>query len=288
MRQLGFKKTHDRGREHLADEEHDQPDRTLFHEVENRRVHVGLLQCLDAAELLHVLGGLLFLHVEHVIHGDDAEQLLLAVHDREGVAVVFAENFERRALGVGGAQGDETAVAKLGDARGHGPDEHFADADVVDQPPALIGHVDHVERLHFAAVDADVVEGLLDRPLLANADESRGHQATDAALGVVEQRLRDGFFLGRKELDELDHGRPRQLLEQRRAVVGRHVIEDAGGLGLPHRFQDDLLRVGVEILEDIRGLRVREQAEDDGLLIVRQLGDALGDVRRRPVGKRRP
>jgi len=42
--------------------------------------------------------------------------------------------------------------------------------------------------------------------------------------------------------------------------------------------------VGLEVLEDIGRLRVGKQTEDDGLLVLGQIGDALGDVSRHVLG----
>ena len=116
---LVLEEAHRRRGEHFAEEEHDQPDRALAHQLEQRRVHVGLVQRLDAAELLHVLGRLLLLHVEHVVDRHDAEQLVLRVDHRQRGAVVFLENVERRRLVVGRAQRDERVVVDLRDLRRH-------------------------------------------------------------------------------------------------------------------------------------------------------------------------
>ena len=90
-----------RRREHLAEEEHHQPRRALLHQLGHRRIHVGLLQCPHAADLLDVLGRRLLLHVEHVVHRHDAEELLVAVGDRQGVAVVSLESLHRHLRRIG-------------------------------------------------------------------------------------------------------------------------------------------------------------------------------------------
>ena len=164
--------------------------------------------------------------------------------------------------------------------------QEFADAHVVDQPPVLVRHIDHVQRLRVAPVFADVVEHALDGPVRAHAHEVRRHQTAHAVVGIIQERLGDGLFLRREELEELRHRHAGQLLEQRRAVVRRHVVEDARGIHRAHRLQHGVLRIHIQILEDIARQHMRQQAEDDRLLLLRQVRDALRDVRRRPVRKR--
>ena len=273
-------------RQHPAEKKHDEPHGALFHQLPHRRIHVGIIQRLGAAEFLDLLGRLLLLHIEHVVNRHDAEQLLPAVNHGQRVAVVFFESLQPRLCGVRRPERDETAVVNIAHQRVRRAQQEFADAHVVNQPPALIRHIHHVQRFRIATVLADVIEHALNRPVVAHGDKIRRHQTAHAALGIIQQRLRDFFFLRRKKLQQLHHRCARQFLQQRRAVVGRHLIQDARRLRRAHRLEQRLLRIAVEILENIRRQRVRQNAEQHHTLILRQFRDQLARLRRREIGKR--
>ena len=74
-----------------------------------------------------------------------------------------------------------------------------------------------------------------------------------------------------------------QFLEQRRAVVGGHLVEQLDGFLLPHRAQQVFLRVELEVLERLRRDLVRQHAEENHLLVVGQVGDQFRKVGWRPV-----
>ena len=56
--------------------------------------------------------------------------------------------------------------------------------------PAVIDHIDDVQRLAFPPVLADVIHDLLHRPVFTDRDVVRRHQAPDRAGLVPEQRDR--------------------------------------------------------------------------------------------------
>ena len=107
----------------------------------------------------------------------------------------------------------------------------------------------------------------------------------DAAFGITEQRLRDPSFLRREQPDQLPRGRARHFLEQRRAIVRRHFVQNPDDLLVRHRPEQLLLRVDVEVFKNIRRQIMRQDAEDDDLFVFRQVEDDFGDIRRRPVAK---
>jgi hypothetical protein len=80
---------------------------------------------------------------------------------------------------------------------------------------------------------------------------------------------------------------PGQLLEQRGAVVGRHLLEHGGRVGVGERVQQVLLGVEREVLEHLGGALAIEQAERDRLLLVGEPIDGLGDVGDLAVRRRR-
>ena len=50
-------------------------------------------------------------------------------------------------------------------------------------------------------------------------------------------------------------------------------------------MQEFLLLVGVKVLEHVRGKGLRDHAEDHDLVLVRQVGDHVGQVSRHPLGE---
>ena len=94
-------------------------------------------------------------------------------------------------------------------------------------------------------------------------------------------------FLRSEEADELTRRGAREFLEQRGAIVRRHLVQDRDDLLVGHAAKQLLLRVyiDVEILEDICGQHVRQDAEDDDLLVLRQIENDLGHIGRRHLGK---
>ncbi len=52
-----------------------------------------------------------------------------------------------------------------------------------------------------------------------------------------------------------------------------------------HPAQELLLRVHFQVFEHVRRQIMRQDAEDDDLIVLLHVEDHLGDVRRRPVGK---
>ena len=118
---------------------------------------------------------------------------------------------------------------------------------------------------------ADVVEHVADRPVLAHGDIVRRHQPADGALGVAEQRHRDGPLLGREEGQQLARRSRGQFFEEHRAVVGRHVVEQRRDVFLGHRLEERFLGVLGEILEDRGRILAGEHAEHHHLVLEAEL-----------------
>ena len=151
--------------------------------------------------------------------------------------------------------------------------------------PVGIHDVEHVQRLAIHAVFAHVIEDLLHRPLILHRDELRRHQSAHAAFGIIEERLRDFQFFGAEKTKQLRHRRAGQFLDERRAVVGRHRVENMNGVLLPHGVQQVPLRWMREIGERGGCNFSWQQAEDDDLLFRGQVLNQLRDVRRWPLGE---
>ena len=121
------------------------------------------------------------------------------------------------------------------------------------------------------------------RQLGPDAHVVRRHEPADAALGIAEQRHRDRPLLRREQVQELARHRRGQLVEERGAVVGRHLVQDLRHLLGGHGLDQALLRLEREILEDVGGEVAREQPEGDHLLLHRQGLDQARGGRWRPV-----
>ena len=99
---------------------------------------------------------------------------------------------------------------------------------------------------------ADVIEHLLHRPILLHRDKIRRHQTANAVFGITEQRRGDAAFFRREQSDQLPRRGARQFLQQRRAIVRRHFIQNGDDLLVRHRAQQFLLFLDPEIFKNIR------------------------------------
>ena len=88
-------------------------------------------------------------------------------------------------------------------------------------------------------------------------------------------------FLGREQTDQLARRGTRQFLQQRRAIVRRHLIQNGHDLLVRHRAQQFLLFLNPEVFKNIRCQIVRQHPKDDHLFIFRHIEDYLGDIGRR-------
>ena len=122
---------------------------------------------------------------------------------------------------------------------------------------AIVDDVDHVQRLAVLAMFADVIEHLFHRPILVNRDEVGRHEAADASLRITEKRLRNAPLVRREQFDQLAGRRARHFLQQRGAIVRRHLVQNGHDLFVGHCVQELLLRIHIEIFEDVGRERVR-------------------------------
>jgi hypothetical protein len=109
--------TQHRARVRLGHEEQEQPADPLANEEGDAREAVGQVQRLGAAEPLDVLGRLLLEDVGDVVLGDDAEEVVLVVDDRDREQVPLGEQVaaasrsaEARTRTVVGAMSSVTGV----------------------------------------------------------------------------------------------------------------------------------------------------------------------------------
>ena len=85
---------------------------------------------------------------------------------------------------------------------------------------------------------------------------------------------------GRQQGDEALGDLGRQLLEQRRAVVGLHFVDERRDALVAEVGDEALLLLGVEVTQDLRRQIARQQAKDQGGLILLEAVDEIGDIGR--------
>src|SRR4029079_4984755 len=86
-----------------------------------------------------------------------------------------------------------------------------------------------------------------------------------------------------QQFEHLARDGRRQLFEQRRAVVRRHVVENGGHFVLGHGLEQSVLIVVREVFEGGGGVLARQHAIHDHLVGDRQFGERFGHVLRGPV-----
>src|SRR5881409_2228028 len=98
----------DRARHHAPDEVGQEPGDAEPDRLEHRGVHdLLLLLDLGPGHLHHVLGGCVMDDVHYVVHGDDPDEPVLLVHDRDRQQVVARDQFgDLFLIGVGGDADD--------------------------------------------------------------------------------------------------------------------------------------------------------------------------------------
>ena len=164
-------------------------------------------------------------------------------------------------------------------------DENFPNPQIVEQLAAIIDHIEHVESFGIAPVCAHIGQHFVDCPMRFHRDEIRRHQTAHAVLRITEQYARDLTFLRGEKLNQLPRRRARQLLQQCRAIVRRHLVQNPDHLFMRHPTEEMLLRIDIEIFKNIRRQIMRQHAEDDHLIVLLHIENHLRHVRRRPFRK---
>ena len=82
---------------------------------------------------------------------------------------------------------------------------------------------------------AHIIEHLLHRPILLHRDKVRRHQTANAVFRITEQRRGHAAFFRREQTNQLARRRARHFLEQRRAIVRRHLVQNGDDLLVRHR-----------------------------------------------------
>ncbi len=130
---------------------------------------------------------------------------------------------------------------------------------------------------------AHVVQHVLHGPFTFDGDVVGRHQPADGVLAVAQQRLRHALLLGRQQRHQALHYLARQLFKQRRAVVGRHVVQHGRGVDVAQAGQQLLLRLQIEILERFRRLMRVEHGEQPAALLGVELAEQAGQIGGEPT-----
>ena len=89
--------------------------------------------------------------------------------------------------------------------------------------------------------------------------------------------------MGRQQVEQPRRHLAGELLEERRAVVGSHVVEDARHLLVAEALQQLFLRIEGHVLEGVSGEVARQQPEEHGALVGWRLRQELRQVLHREV-----
>lgn len=88
---------------------------------------------------------------------------------------------------------------------------------------------------------AHMIEHFFDRPGLPDGDKIGSHKSTHCVFWVAQEFLGNGALFGIEQLKQLSDGAARKLLEERRAVIWRHFVENLDALLLAHGMEELLL-----------------------------------------------
>ncbi len=236
------------------------------------------LQGLDGGQFVEVFGGGVGGDVEDVVHGDDAEEDVVFVHDGQGVEVVFAEDLDGLFFVLLGMKAGIVAVEKSGDGdAGVGQDE-AAQGEVVAEVAGFVRDVDHGHGFGVGAGFAQVFEGLGHGPFGMDGDIAVGHEAADAVLGIAQEG--EGLFAVRvvEKGEEALGDTGGEFLEEGGAVVGREGGEDGLDFLVGHFAEELVLVDGIEQREDFVGELAGEDAEEKDAVFVGDDGKKFGNL----------
>ena len=97
--------------------------------------------------------------------------------------------------------------------------------------------------------------------------------------------MRDATLLRREQSNQLPRRGARQFLQQRRAIVRRHLVQNAHDLLVRHGAQQFLLFLDADVFKNIRCQIVRQHPKDDDLFVFRQIQNHFGDISGWPFAK---
>ncbi len=213
--------------EQRRDGEHEQPHDARPDDPEDGRREVGTAQGLGGALTCGILVGRILEDPRRVVDREDADEPVLAVHDRRGQQL-RVDDRARRFLRVIGRVHVPRVGHEVADERIGGRHDELAQSDDTEDRAVRVRHGQRVDGLGVAPAVTHVRQSIADRELRLQAHELRAHETTDAPARVAEHRGCQLALTGRQSAHELLRDACRKLVHELRAVIGVELLEDAG------------------------------------------------------------
>ena len=189
VRERVFKARDDKAGQRRGHHEQQQPRDAVFPDLDRRGAHVRVLGREHSRHLFHVLGRLVLHDVHRVVEGDDADQPVLGVHDRQGKEVVFGEHLRDLLLIVERVdRNDMLKHDRFDRGRVILAQKQILDRDKADQL-ASAGDIAGVDGLFVDAGTADAEDGFLHRHIRPQGHIFRRHDGAGGVFGVAQDLI---------------------------------------------------------------------------------------------------
>ena len=248
----------ERGREH----ENEQPRDTRFPRFHDARVQIRPLRGGHAGHFLNVLGGLFFHNVDGVVHGDDADEPVFGVHDREGVEVILGEHLRDGLLVLGRRDGDDVRLHDILDHVVIVRENERSQRERADET-AFVGHIAGVDRFLIDAGALDALGRLLHGHLRAERDELRRHDAAGAVLRIAQDLVDHPAHVGVGLPENALYDVCGHLLDEIDRVVHIQLVHDFLEFRVGKAADQQLLLLGLHFDERFRRQLLRQQPEEE-------------------------
>ena len=237
--------------------------------------HVERLRTADALE---VLGRLLLEDVGDVVLGDDAEQMVLIVDDRQRQEVLVDEQIGRRLLVGIRSHADGIGDHDLAD-RGLWSRQHqIVQGEDAEQALLGVDYVDIIYRFGFLGDAAQEHDGVVGTHVRGDGDEGRRHPAA-GGIGRIGGELPNlGGFVRLHRPQNLLAVFGGQFGDDVGGVVRVDRLEEIGGFLAGAQAEDGRGVCRVQLLQNLRDFVVRDRLEEDGDLVFVEPHDDVGPV----------
>lgn len=206
----------------------------------------------DTCEFFDVLGGFFLENFESIVVGDDSEEVMKFIDDREDDEVVFGKSAGGVFLVGGGEDEFIRVLHDVADGGVPGFEGEVAEADFSDQPALFIDDKNTGEGFRVFAIAAENGDGLFHRHVRGDAADVGGHPSAGGVFFVFEKVFGEFFITWAEEGKEADLGFFGNDLEDIDAVVVGEVAEEEAELG------------GFEMIESVLDQGVWEFRNDIG------------------------
>ena len=269
----------DHPREGGGQHQHHQPGGPGPPGLKHAGLEIRLVARQDGGHLLDILGDLFLQDVHGVVHGDDAHQAVLRVHNGQGQEVVFVQGLGHILLVVQGVGGDHMGIHDVPHHVVLLRQQNGADGEIPQQVAALVNDVADVDGLLVRAGAADALQGVLHGHGGLQVHVLRGHDAAGAVVGVFQDFV-DALADVRVRVaqDALDHVGG-HLLHDVHRVVQVQLVQHFLQLRVGKALDEHLLLLRIQLHEHLGRLLLGQQAEHQRHLVVQfheQARDVLG------------